>query len=169
MSKITIIETENINVESDYFLNDSRISLKAKGIMAMMLAYPCKDDFRISDFALFTKEGKNAVRTAMRELENIGYLARCQFRNELGQMLPVDYYIFENPFHIDELYTDEDEESYCKYDLDMKCPQEYCISIAEAIPTPKANESDPLSLLIEIIEEMLNEITNLIESRQNPI
>lgn len=98
MSKIMIAETDDINVESDYFLCDSRISLKAKGLMAMMLAYPCKDDFKVDILSLFAKESENSIRSTMRELEAYGYLDRWQGRNELGQMLPVIYVIYENPY-----------------------------------------------------------------------
>jgi len=98
MQKLMIIETDDINIGSDYFLGDSRISLKAKGLMAMLIAYPCRADFSLDVLSLFAKESENSIRTTMKELEAYGYLDRWQGRNKLGQMLPIRYVIYENPY-----------------------------------------------------------------------
>lgn len=58
-------------------LDDKRISLKAKGLYFTML-YCNKNYFTIDEFSKTLKEGKDAIRTAMHELEDKGYVERYQ-------------------------------------------------------------------------------------------
>lgn len=112
MSKIRIIESTDPNIECDYFLCDHKLSLKAKGLMAMMIFYPERDDFILAEFALYAKESEDSIRSTFTELEEIGYLERWQGRNELGQMLPIEYNLFMNPNesgNTTEVYIELDE------------------------------------------------------------
>ncbi|MFB7111742.1 hypothetical protein [Streptomyces sp. NPDC056291] len=70
---------------SNQILQDARISDRARGLGGRILSYP--PDTRIDSVALSngTKEGRDAVRRALSELEEFGYLTRVRKQNEDGR------------------------------------------------------------------------------------
>lgn len=98
----TIIRTnkrENPYVMIDkYGLNDERLSWKAKGLLAYLLSKP--DDWQVyeRDIIKRSTDGRDAVRTALRELEACGYLSRRQIRSESGSFGHMEYVVYERPF-----------------------------------------------------------------------
>ncbi|MGW5467704.1 hypothetical protein [Streptomyces chartreusis] len=70
---------------SNQLLQDARISDRARGLGARILSYP--PNTRIDSVALSngTKEGRDAVRGALRELEEHGYLTRTKRQDETGK------------------------------------------------------------------------------------
>jgi hypothetical protein len=110
MNSNTIIRTnkrENPYVMIDKCgLNDERLSWKAKGLLAYLLSKP--DDWQIyeSDLIKRAKDGRDAVRTALRELEKYGYMSRRQMRSEGGSFGQMEYVIYERPI-TEELDTDD--------------------------------------------------------------
>lgn len=97
----TIIRTnkrENPYVMIDkYGLNDERLSWKAKGLLAYLLSKP--DDWQVYERDLIKRstDGRDAVRTALRELENNGYLSRRQIRGVNGGFGHMEYIVYERP------------------------------------------------------------------------
>lgn len=62
-------------------LLDSRLSYRARGILAYLL---CTDDLGHTDsnhLAQYGKEGRDAVRSALKELEELGYIYRKRVQN----------------------------------------------------------------------------------------
>lgn len=105
----TIIRTnkrENPYVMIDkYGLNDERLSWKAKGLLAYLLSKP--DDWQVYERDLIKRatDGRDAVRTAMRELEAHGYLSRRQIRGENGSFGHMEYIVYERPI-VEEITED---------------------------------------------------------------
>lgn len=67
-------------------LQDDRISFRALGILGELLSRP--DDWRTSGTQLARgreREGRNAVETALKELEAVGYLARVRVQDARGR------------------------------------------------------------------------------------
>ena len=66
-------------------IRDSRISYRALGVLTRLLSNA--DNFRMSSTALAheRKEGREAVRAALRELEAAGYIMREKLQNSRGQ------------------------------------------------------------------------------------
>lgn len=97
----TIIRTskrENPYVMIDkYGLNDERLSWKAKGLLAYLLSKP--DDWQVyeSDLIKRASDGRDSVRTGLRELEKFGYLSRRQIRGENGSFGHMEYIVYERP------------------------------------------------------------------------
>lgn len=79
-------------------VNDDQLSYRAKGIMAYLLSKP--DDWTVyfADIVKRSTEGKAAVRTAIKELEEAGYISKQWCRDEdTGKMLGWEWHVYETP------------------------------------------------------------------------
>lgn len=92
-----INKTENYTVMGNYHLREKDMSLKAKGLMSIMLSLPKDWDYSINGLANLSKDGKDSVMSALNELENFGYLIRTKNINEKGQFDGYNYDIYEKP------------------------------------------------------------------------
>ncbi len=88
MPVIRLTKKSNYTVISNYPLRDTRLSLKA-----CALCNTDTWDYSITGMAALCKDGKAAVSSAMKELEQYGYLVRRQHRNERGQIVDTEYII----------------------------------------------------------------------------
>jgi len=66
------------------WVRDSRLSLKARGLLAMLMSHRQGWSLSIASIANNSQEGKDAIRSAITELEELGYLSRDQI-NENGR------------------------------------------------------------------------------------
>lgn len=69
---------ESFTVLYNSMITDKRLSLKAKGLFAVMMSRPEGWEFTVSGLAAFTGAGKDAIRNTLSELETVGYLIREQ-------------------------------------------------------------------------------------------
>lgn len=97
MSEIKVIKNKNYSVISNYHLQDKELSLKAKGLMCLMLSLPEDWDFSIKGLATLSKDGKDCVMNILKELEENNYLIRNQKINEKGQFNGYEYLLYEKP------------------------------------------------------------------------
>ena len=72
MAVFRVERTRDYTVMSNYHLRDKRISLKAKGLLSMMLSLPDDWNYTTRGLAKICKEGVDAIGGALRELENCG-------------------------------------------------------------------------------------------------
>ena len=97
MSVFRIHKTENYTVMSNSHFKERDMSLKAKGLLSLMLSLPDSWHYSISGLVTLSKDGKDSVMSALSELEEFGYLTRTRVTNEKGQFSGVQYDIFEVP------------------------------------------------------------------------
>lgn len=97
MSVVRIHKTNNYTVMSNYHFKERKMSLKAKGLLSLMLSLPDSWNYSVSGLVKLSKDGKDSVMSALGELENFGYLTRERVTNEKGQFNGVEYNIFETP------------------------------------------------------------------------
>ena len=97
MSVFRINKTNNYTVMSNHHFKEKKMSLKAKGLLSLMLSLPDDWDYSISGLATLSKDGKDSIMSALGELEKFGYLTRTRLTNEKGQFAGVEYNIFEIP------------------------------------------------------------------------
>ena len=90
-------KTKDFTIMSNAHLKDGRLSLKAKGLLSYMLSLP--DDWRFSTRGLIAncREGADAVRKALCELEAAGYLRRTRIRSENGSYVEGAWCVYEIP------------------------------------------------------------------------
>ncbi|WP_051958155.1 hypothetical protein [Desulfobacter vibrioformis] len=94
-----IIRTEkkaNYTRLSNEFLLDETISDKARGTLARLLSRPDKWNLNVNYLVKTGKDGHTAIRSAIRELEEAGYIQREVSRHENGRIIGVEYIIHEN-------------------------------------------------------------------------
>jgi hypothetical protein len=94
MQRIRVKKDRDFIVLNYKFLKDARISLKAKGLMAYLLALPEDWKIYVTQLTDTLPEGKAAIYAAMRELKKAGYLKIDQQRTK-GKITSVDYTLFE--------------------------------------------------------------------------
>ena len=97
MAVFRVERTNNYTVMSNYHLRDKTLSLKAKGLLSLMLSLPETWDYTLSGLARISLEGKEAIRAAVVELEKAGYIQRSRTRNEKGYLQGTEYIIREQP------------------------------------------------------------------------
>lgn len=97
MSVFRINKTANYTVMSNHHFKEKKMSLKAKGLLSLMLSLPDDWDYSISGLATLSKDGKDSIMSALAELEKFGYLTRKRLTNDKGQFAGVEYNIFEVP------------------------------------------------------------------------
>ena len=90
-------KNSNYTVMANYHLRDKRLSLKAKGLLSVMISLPAEWDYTLAGLAYISKEGVSAIRAAIQELEENGYVTRARLRNEAGQLGDTEYTIYEFP------------------------------------------------------------------------
>lgn len=81
---------------SNYVFKDKSLSLKAKGLLCLMLSLPDEWDYSIKGLASLSSDGETSVRTAIIELQKAGYVKREQVR-ENGKIIDWNYDIYEKP------------------------------------------------------------------------
>lgn len=97
MAVFRVHKNENYTVLSNYHFKEKGMSLKAKGLLSLMLSLPENWDFSAAGLVTLSKDGKDSVNAALKELEKFGYLKRTQAYDESGKFRGYDYEIFEKP------------------------------------------------------------------------
>lgn len=101
-SKLVIVRNKpKDNVEVPYHhLFDSRLSLKAKGLLSLVFSLPKGDvyeNFSIKDLIQYSKDGKDSTMSALKELEFYGYLKTYHRRDIDGRYVGLQYLFYDIP------------------------------------------------------------------------
>lgn len=101
MAVIRTIKNENYTTMCNTHLRDKNLSLKAKGLLSMMLSLPDKWRYSVKGLEGICKESKNTINSVLNELEDNNYLVRRR-RYCNGKISEWEYIIFENNENHDE-------------------------------------------------------------------
>ena len=130
MSVIRVNNTKGFTVMSNYHFQDKEISLKAKGLLGLMLSLPSNWDYSVNGLVAIVKENKAAVQTALKELEEHKYLKRTRVQDGTGRFDYI-YDIYEKPY--DKLPWTENQ---C---TEVQCTEVQCTENQPQINTNKQN------------------------------
>ena len=97
MAVFCIEKTRDYTVMSNHHLRDMSLSLKAKGLLSLMLSLPENWDYTMKGLARICKDGIDSISGGIRELEEHGYLIRERVRGANGQLGSIEYTILEQP------------------------------------------------------------------------
>lgn len=96
MAVIRVQKTENYTVMSNHHLRNKNLSLKAKGLISLMLSLPPEWDYSVAGLVSICKESHTSVRSALKELEEYNYLIRQRKNSEKGYFV-YEYTLYEIP------------------------------------------------------------------------
>ena len=100
MATFRVNKTSDYTVISNYHLREKGMSLKAKGLLTLMLSLPGNWDYSISGLASICAENETAIKTGLKELKKFGYLKISKIfpNKERGnKKIEYVYEIFEKP------------------------------------------------------------------------
>lgn len=97
MAVFRVERTRDYTVMCNHHLKDSNLSLKAKGLLSMMLSLPDEWNYTTRGLAAICKEGVDAIGKTLKELEQAGYIIRRRLRGKDGRISDTEYTIFEKP------------------------------------------------------------------------
>ena len=111
MAVFRVEKSSDYTVMSNHHLRNHALSLKAKGLLSQMLSLPEEWDYTLAGLAEINKESKDAIRSAVEELEQAGYIQRRQTQDKTGKFSGNEYVIREMP-------VPPDAEQECPPDVD---------------------------------------------------
>ena len=97
MAVFRIEKTRDYTVMANHHLRNMELSLKAKGLLSLMLSLPEEWDYTTKGLARICKDGVDSICAGVRELEDHGYVVRERIRNPNGQLGAIEYTILEQP------------------------------------------------------------------------
>ncbi|SHH37165.1 hypothetical protein SAMN02745245_01174 [Anaerosphaera aminiphila DSM 21120] len=101
MAVFRVEKTRDYTVMSNHHLRNTELSLKAKGLLSLMLSLPENWDYTTKGLSRICKDGIDSINSGVKELEANGYVIRRRLRNEKGQLTTIEYTIFEQPQSLD--------------------------------------------------------------------
>lgn len=160
MSIVRVHKTKNFTVMSNYHFKEKKMSLKAKGLLSLMLSLPDDWNYSIAGLVKLSKDGKDGVMSALAELEVFGYLTRIKTTNSKGQFSGVEYNIFEvpqqeNPTAENPNSANQDEENANAENPSQLITNELSINNKEL---KELNIKENIDINIEVYEDILNQI-----------
>lgn len=97
MAVFRVEKSRDYVVMAKHHLREKDISLKSKGLLSLILSLPEDWNYSTRGLASICKEGVDSIGSALRELENAGYLVRNKLRDGKGRITDTEYIIYEFP------------------------------------------------------------------------
>ena len=97
MAVFRVEKTRDFTVMSNHHLRNVALSLKAKALISLMLFLPEDWDYTTKGLACICKDGVDSIGSALKELEQQGYLTRQRIRDAHGRLGDIEYIIHEKP------------------------------------------------------------------------
>lgn len=104
-------KTQNYTVMSNYHFREQEMSLKAKGLLSLMLSLPDSWDYSIKGLCAICKENETAIRTALKELQKFGYLHIKKLtpaETDSGRF-EYEYIVYEKPQRFEDAQQQDEE------------------------------------------------------------
>lgn len=99
MAKFKVEKTKDYTIMSNYHLKEKNMSLKAKGLLSVMLSLPEDWDYSISGLVAISLENETSIKSALSELKQFGYLEVIKLMPNESETGRIDYVynIYEKP------------------------------------------------------------------------
>ncbi|MCQ2510945.1 MAG: helix-turn-helix domain-containing protein [Lachnospiraceae bacterium] len=143
MPVFRVEKNKNYTTMSNFHLKDRELSLKAKGLLSIMLSLPDDWDFTQAGLVTLSRDGMDSLRSTLSELEKHGYLVRTKILNEKGQFSDIEYCVFEHPIEVQKDEKKRDTEK-------KKKRKTVATSKAKDVLNPESGKSKPVE---EVMEE----------------
>ena len=99
MAKFKVKKTKDYTIMSNYHLKEKKMSLKAKGLLSVMLSLPEDWDYSIAGLVAISQENETAIKSALSELKQFGYLEVIKLMPNESETGRIDYIynVYEKP------------------------------------------------------------------------
>lgn len=99
MSVFRIEKTSNYTIMANYHFKEKEMSLKAKGLLSLMLSLPDDWDYSINGLVSICKENETAIKSALKELQDFGYLEIVKNLPSIENSgrISYEYVVYEKP------------------------------------------------------------------------
>lgn len=99
MSVFRVEKNQNYTTMSNYHLRDTELSLKAIGLLSKILSLPDDWDYSIAGLAAICKEGETAIKSALSELKDHGYIVINKLNPDQSGTgrFAYEYVVYEEP------------------------------------------------------------------------
>ena len=99
MAKFKVNKTKDYTIMSNYHLKEKNMSLKAKGLLSVMLSLPDNWDYSISGLVAISLENETSIKSTLSELKKLGYLEVIKLMPNESETGRIDYIynIYEKP------------------------------------------------------------------------
>ena len=92
-----IQKSKNYSIISNEILRRKDLSLKAKGLMSLILSLPDSWDLTVNGLVAIVKESKNTIYSVLKELNGFGYVERNRVTNLSGKVVKWELLVYEEP------------------------------------------------------------------------
>tara|TARA_R110002153_G_scaffold119862_2_gene265017 strand:- start:334 stop:978 length:645 start_codon:yes stop_codon:yes gene_type:complete len=96
MEIIRVVKNRNYSVIANGIFRDQRITLKAKGLLGILLSLPENWNLSVEGLTKIIKEGRHSITNTIKELIEAGYIERTQIRDK-GKFVGYTYLVMEKP------------------------------------------------------------------------
>lgn len=149
------------------FLEDDRLSFKAKGILAYLLSKPDNWKVIVGNLVKYSKDGKSAVYAGLKELKECGYYVKTPIRSEDGRRISRwESTVYEMPdsllFDFQEIDNEEIENQYLEnrernnnyYNNKLNINNNHVsLSVREEDKTDETDEKNSIENTLEVIHD----------------
>lgn len=157
MAVIRVQKTQNYTVMSNHHLRNKELSLKAKGLISLMLSLPPDWDYSVAGLVSICKESHTSIRSALKELEEHKYLVRERKNSEKGYFV-YEYTLYEIPEpHTVNQHTVEKEAEPVQTENRTQLSKEELNTKELSKEEINKEERDKGNIYIEEFENILNE------------
>lgn len=87
----------NFTIVNNAILTDINLDLKLRGLLITMISLPPNWNFSITGLQKILPDGRGSIASALKKLEQFGYLTRTKIRDKKGKIVDIDYTIYDEP------------------------------------------------------------------------
>lgn len=159
MAVFRINKTADYTIMGNRHLREKDLTLKAKGLLSLMLSLPNDWDYSIAGLVSLCKESKNTVTAILDELKKFGYLTitkKLPNETESGRF-EYEYNIFEYPQEEEETAeTIEEVEKSDKENTPKQEPKKQDLEIEKQEPKKQGLEKQDIVFCTQLNTNILN-------------
>ena len=141
-----IQKSKNYSIISNEILRKKDLSLKAKGLMSLILSLPDTWDLTVNGLVEIVKESKNTIYSVLKELNKFGYVERNRVTNLTGKVVKWELLVYEQPLTKKPQLKKPDVENCTQISTDTKITTNlnkiYWIDEIEELNYPKEMKED---------------------------
>lgn len=164
MSVIRVVKNNNYTVMSNAHLHDKRLSLKAVGLLSIVLSLPNDWHYTVKGLVGSVKDGERAVNGALSELKKCGYLqVNKLYPNSERSKIEYQYVFYEKPQGIQNVPLEQDLQNVGLQNVDLQNVGAYINTNKQSTNkqnTKELNTNKEKTIKKENVDSVIHNYTN---------